>query len=575
MKNHLITFLFLLFIFINCSSTEKRVDIGLLFPCISESKNFKAPTNIEKLRFLVVQKDNRVNKVIQDVSIVYESGKRIELKVKDGENIKIVVEGYDIDGNVIAGGQTDYLNLNENSSVSIIISTVDSFFQTTNVPNQDCTEMPQGLEGATITPLPDGNVLIAGGVGRDGSSRFYSSSLYLYNFNSGTYEEIKAGDDIKEFGTRAYHTATLYNKGTDEKPEWKVLLAGGLTYINGREESIISAEIYDVKSKTVKLLSENMKSARAYHTATLMQNGVVAIIGGERRVEGKIEDYYDTVELFDIHEEKFYTINAKMAYGRSRHTATYLPLRYNVTDGTLVPGFDKILVAGGIRETNNSLYINDSMEIFGCTNVSCTDYRFDIVRKRDSTTLNMMWRRYGHQAVPVMIGAEPIIDSDDEFHNFYVLFIGGYTCIGIERCAGTIFSADCNCPNNNVFGSITKNIEIFEYTNSQGSQIRYNTEMQIPRADFGAVYIPRDTNNLLIFGGYTPSGSVTDLVETMTVLNNKVTMPTLFSSKLLFPRADFAYGILYNGLIMIAGGNNGKSSISSVEMFNPYLKVNY
>jgi len=575
MKNHLITFLFLLLIFINCSSTEKRVDIRLLFPCISKSKNFNAPTNIEKLRLLVVQKDNQVSKVIQDLSIVYVSSKTIELKVKNGENIKIVVEGYDIDGNVIAGGQTDYLNLNENSSVSIIISTVDSFFQTTNVSNQDCTEIPQGLEGATITPLPDGDVLIAGGVRRDGVARFYSASLYLYNYNSGTYEEINIDDDIEEYGTRAYHTATLYNKGTDEKPEWKVLLAGGLTYINGREESIISAEIYDVANKTVKLLSDHMKSSRAYHTATLMQNGVIAIIGGEDRVEGKIENYYDTVELFDIYNEKFYSINAKMSYGRSRHSATYLPLRYNTTEGKPVSGFEKVLIAGGIRKTDNSLYINDEMEIFGCTNTGCTDYRFDIVRNRDNTSLKMNQKRYGHQAVPVMIGADPIGGGDEEFHNFYVVFLGGYTCIGMDRCVGTIFSDDCNCPNNNVFGSITTSVEVFEPTNSQGPQIRYNTEMRTPRADFGAVYIPRDTNNLLIFGGYNGSDVVTDLVEVMTVGNNKTTEPTIFNGKLLFPRADFGYGILKNGLIIIAGGNNASSSLTSVEMFNPNIKINY
>ena len=575
MKNHLITFLFLLLIFINCSSTEKRVDIRLLFPCISKSKNFNAPTNIEKLRLLVVQKDNQVSKVIQDLSIVYVSSKTIELKVKNGENIKIVVEGYDIDGNVIAGGQTDYLNLNENSSVNIIISTVDSFFQTTNISKQDCSEMPEGLEGTTITPLPNGDVLIAGGVRRDGVARFYSASLYLYNYNSGTYEEINIDDDIEEYGTRAYHTATLYNKGTDEKPEWKVLLAGGLTYINGREESIISAEIYDVANKTVKLLSDHMKSSRAYHTATLMQNGVIAIIGGEDRVEGKIENYYDTVELFDIYNEKFYSINAKMSYGRSRHSATYLPLRYNTTEGKPVSGFEKVLIAGGIRKTDNSLYINDEMEIFGCTNTGCTDYRFDIVRNRDNTSLKMNQKRYGHQAVPVMIGADPIGGGDEEFHNFYVVFLGGYTCIGMDRCVGTIFSDDCNCPNNNVFGSITTSVEVFEPTNSQGPQIRYNTEMRTPRADFGAVYIPRDTNNLLIFGGYNGSDVVTDLVEVMTVGNNKTTEPTIFNGKLLFPRADFGYGILKNGLIIIAGGNNASSSLTSVEMFNPNIKINY
>jgi len=565
-----------------CPADKISINVNLIPPCASDSKNFKNPLDgISSISFIAVQENpNSEPQVISSASFSYESGGKGLFDIPLSKNVRIVVEGYDDSNKMILRGASQLFDVTVNSpttiNVPIFIAHSDAFSQTTDYASQECSQLLDEMQGATVTPLPNGDVLIAGGVKIEGGARYYSANLYLYNSSTGTFEEIPIDDTIKEYGTRAYHTATLYNKGTDDKPEWKVLIVGGETYINGKASSISTAEIYDVATKRVEFLSSMLEEGRMNHTATLMQNGKIVIIGGENKVDGKVEAYLDTVELFDIYDETFTKLSGKdyyhMAYGRSRHTATYLPLKYNTSEGKPVPGFDKIFVAGGIRKTGNSLYINDEIEVFGCANTSCTDYRFDIVRKNDKTSLKMIQKRYGHQAVPVMIGTEPISGSDDEFRNFYVIFIGGYTCIGMDRCAGTTLSTDCTCPNNNVFGSITKSIEVFEPTNSQGPQIKYNTEMQTPRADFGAVYISRDTNNLLIFGGYNSNGAVIDLVEAMTVLNNKVTMPAPFSSKLLFPRADFSFGVMPDGSVFIAGGDNGKKgSLSTAEIFVPSL----
>ncbi|MCX7959176.1 MAG: kelch motif-containing protein, partial [Deltaproteobacteria bacterium] len=320
---------------------------------------------------------------------------------------------------------------------------------------------------------------------------------------------------------------------------------------------------------------------RMYHTATLMQNGKIIIIGGENKVNGKVEAYLDTVEIFDTQEETFSKLSGKdyhkMTNARSRHTATYLPLRYNTTDGEPVSGFDKILVAGGIKKVGTQLYINDEMEIFGCANASCTDYRFDVVRKKDNTSLKMTKKRYGHQAVAVMTGAEPVGGGDEEFHNFYIAFMGGFTCIGFDRCAGST-SQDCQCPDSDVFKSITTSIEILDPTNSDGPQFTNITDMNVARADFGAVGIDRENDNVVMFGGYgTAQGTISDIVEVMTISKKKgIAKPRYATNKILFPRADFGFGVMPSGGIFIAGGENGKSgankaSLQTVEIFVPSL----
>ncbi len=573
-----------------CPADKISISITLIPPCMSESNNFKNPLdNISDISLIAVKEDpNTSPEVITSQSFPYESGGKGVFDIPLSKNVRIVVEGNDANGNMVLRGASQLFDVTTSSptdiKVPILISGTDAFSQTTDFATQECSVMPDGLIGASITPLPNGDVLIVGGVKIDGSAKFYSASLYLYNSQTGNFEEIEIDDTIKEYGTRAYHTATLYNKGTPENPEWKVLIVGGETFINGQAASVSTAEIYDVKNKKVEFTTSTLEEGRMYHTATLMQNGKIVIIGGENKVNGKVESYLDTVELFDIYEETFTKLSGKeyhhMVYPRSRHTATYLPLRYNVTEGQPVNGFDKIIVAGGIRKTDNSLYINDEMEIFGCANASCSDYRFDLIKKSDNTQLKMQKKRYGHQAVAIMTGADPISGTDEEFHNYYIVFMGGYTCLSVDRCAGTTLSTDCSCPDNDVFKSITTSIEILDPTNSSGPQMLNTTDLNVARADFAAFELDRETNNIVIFGGYgtsSKSGVLSYIVETMTVSKKKgISKPTYAKNKILFPRADFGAAMLPNESIFIVGGDNGKlgsnrKSLPSVEIYTPSL----
>ncbi len=581
----IISFLTLTTIIAGCPEDKISIGITLIPPCISESKNFKNPIDkVTEISLIATKEEPGTSpEVITGATFPYESGGKGIFDIPLSKNVRIVVEGYDDNQNMVLRGASHLFDVTTTSptniKIPIFIAGADAFCQTTDYQTQECSVLGSGLQGASVTPLPNGDVLIVGGVSISGTSRFYSASFTLYNSQTGLFEEIGIDDQISEFGKRAYHTATLYNKGTKDSPEYKVLIVGGETFINGSAASVSTAELYDVKTRKVEFLTSTLEEGRMYHTATLMQNGKIIIIGGENKVNGKVEAYLNTVEIFDIQDETFSKLSGKdyhnMTYARSRHTATYLPLRYNNIDGEPVAGFDKILVAGGIRKVDTQLYINDEMEIFGCANANCTDYRFDLIRKKDNTSLKMTKKRYGHQAVAIMTGADPIGEGDEEFHNFYIAFMGGYSCIGFDRCAGYT-SQDCQCPDNDVMKSIMTSIEVLDPTNSNGPQFVNITDMISPRADFGAIAIDRENDNVLIFGGYgTSAGSISDIVEVMTISKKKgIGKPRYATNKILFPRADFGFGMMTNGNIFIVGGDNGKigsnkSSLSTVEIFVP------
>ncbi len=80
----------------------------------------------------------------------------------------------------------------------------------------------------------------------------------------------------------------------------------------------------------------SMETARFYHTATLLTNGMVLIAGGTTDFTGPVA----TAELYDP-DKKIFTAAGNMTSARSGHTATLLP------DG-------RVLIAGGSIASNDA-----------------------------------------------------------------------------------------------------------------------------------------------------------------------------------------------------------------------------
>lgn len=179
-------------------------------------------------------------------------------------------------------------------------------------------------EAHTATLLNDGNVFITGGQIGLGMNYLNYTEEYYYKTN-----EIKLLDNM--LYKRTNHTATLLNDGN-------VLITGGETLIKNKSDPYSNsfptkiAEIYDTKINNFKLIKK-MNRARTGHTATLLNNGVVLIIGGDK--EG-------TAEIYNPQTQNFQLIG-KLNSPRYGHSA------YLLKNG-------KVVIIGGNKENTVEIF---------------------------------------------------------------------------------------------------------------------------------------------------------------------------------------------------------------------------
>jgi hypothetical protein len=123
---------------------------------------------------------------------------------------------------------------------------------------------------------------------------------------------------------RVSHTATLLSNG-------KVIVIGGLG--DNGTAALASAEVFDPAAGKF-TSTGNLMTPRMFHTATLLQSGKVLVTGGQDANGNAIAE----AELFDPSTGSF-TATGPMNSARTGHTATLL------NDG-------RVLVAGGFESTN-------------------------------------------------------------------------------------------------------------------------------------------------------------------------------------------------------------------------------
>jgi hypothetical protein len=189
----------------------------------------------------------------------------------------------------------------------------------------------------TATALPNGKVLVAGGlcdVPNQGSTVSpYWTHVPLSLWNSGS-EAWEPAPALHE--ARIYHSATLM-------PDGSVLLIGGESdpaLTSSGDPVLASVEQYE--GSEVRLLPP-LHVARARHTASLLSNGDVLVAGGIDREGHAI----DSAELWDASTRNWRELPA-MHRARYAHSATVLE------DG-------RVLVAGGIGPQGRAL---DSVELW-------------------------------------------------------------------------------------------------------------------------------------------------------------------------------------------------------------------
>jgi WD40 repeat protein len=170
--------------------------------------------------------------------------------------------------------------------------------------------------GHTATLLPNGEVLVAGGVGCNGAGSLgHCGPSELYDPTTRTWKDTGSLN-----AARYDHTATLL-------PNGQVVVAGG----RNNQIDFASAELYD-PATGVWTATRSMTTERFSHTATLLPNGQVLVTGGFMFNVGTLA----SAELYDP-ATGMWRATGSMNTPRWVHTATLLP------NG-------QVLVAGGIVE---------------------------------------------------------------------------------------------------------------------------------------------------------------------------------------------------------------------------------
>jgi hypothetical protein len=205
--------------------------------------------------------------------------------------------------------------------------------------------------------LPDGTVLVSGGMSREEGDFFNTTEIYDPDTRS-----FLPGPQMQS--RRAGHTSTVLSDG-------RVLLTGGVGYLK-------SAEIYDPSDGTFTRVG-NMAEGRIGHTATLLADGRVLIVGGEFR---------PSAEIFDPLTNSFKQ-TADMGTPRVYHTATLLD------DG-------RVLIVGGHRGRVPDIEVFSSTEIF------------DPLTGTFSPSDSMEVARHQHEAVKLPDGRVLVMGGSDQ-----------------------------------------------------------------------------------------------------------------------------------------------------------------
>lgn len=178
--------------------------------------------------------------------------------------------------------------------------------------------------GHTATLLPNGKVLVVGGNGDICCTHGSGLAMVAELFDPGTGASGGWSAAGSIASPRKGHTATLL-------PNGKVLIVGG-----SYGGDIASAELYDPNNSSApwSLAAPPPKAPGEGHTATLLRNGKVLVVGGWDSTSGRS---LNDVQIYD------YLLNTWAATDsigtpRARHTATLL------NDG-------RVLVAGGTSGT--------------------------------------------------------------------------------------------------------------------------------------------------------------------------------------------------------------------------------
>jgi len=325
---------------------------------------------------------------------------------------------------------------------------------------------------------------------------------------------------------RAAHTATLLQDGT-------VLICGG--FAGSSSNSLSSAEIYNPSSKSFTQISD-LTTPRVGHSATLLPTGKVLIAGGFNG------NYLSTTEIYDP-ELKTFSSGPNMNDGRHGHTATLL------NNG-------KILFTGGVGTGWTFL---SSAEIYDIqTNKFIRSNSMAVARESHTATLlkngNVLITG-GHQGrqenVTIYSGSEIYDSKTNQFTPTGNMNIPRRKHDAVLLADGKVLIHGGSDRRDSIFNSA----EIYDPTTSLFSSI---ANMNYPRYKHKEMSILMPDDNVLILGGSDKAEIYNAKTEKFIRLQGNLGATRLFSCATLFD----------NGEILITGGyDQNITAISEARLF--------
>ena len=269
------------------------------------------------------------------------------------------------------------------SGVTATIGTV-SASAAVQVTTDTWTAAPQmpteRVAGHTATLLANGKLLVAGGVKAAGAG---TAAADLFDSVAATWTTVAPMNVM-----RSSHAATLLADG-------RVLVTGGSTVSSAAAKGYVnntSAEIYDPVANTWTALPP-MSVARSHHTATLLPDGKVLVVGGENLLY-LVEP---TAEVYDPAANTWTLTRLAPISPRSQHTATLLPSGlvlvaggFDIIDGVLTPLstaelYDPVLHTTSTTDLNGvtTTTITGGLEFTATTPMAFTHYGQSATRLAD------------------------------------------------------------------------------------------------------------------------------------------------------------------------------------------------
>ncbi|MBI4817349.1 MAG: hypothetical protein HY791_13885 [Deltaproteobacteria bacterium] len=507
-------------------SSPVQVDVQLVNPC-----NRDVIDTVEFLKFQPRGQD--IDSA--GLTTITEVGDRqaSPIEIPRARDFQLVATGHSggFDTPPSAIGVSSIQDLSEAEdtvTIRVPFAAVDQFYRTTSLATpEECTSMQVARYGASATTLQDGRVLIVGGAKVESDVLEFVRTIEMYDPATGSFDAVGSLPSTLE---RAFHSATLLDDG-------RVLIAGGQAWIDDAQMSALkTAVMIDARDGLEVSDGIVMFQARTGHGAVRLANGKVVLVGG--RVldpsAGRPEDhgYLTAIEVFDPDRASFLVPQgsgggaAEMSSARFGHSVTLLKT-----------GRD-MLVAGGFNENGPVRAL-------------------EVIRVADDGQVQAVASSGTSDVGPIFHGAGLADDGR-------VLLVGGYDAISDAEPSGSL-------PKNP-----SANAEMWEYRDAQGDVIKScNGALTAGRGSHSVTMIGR---RALVIGGRAADGLPLHNGEVATLTNSGpncfATLPT--SVEMAEAHAEHVAALMGSGEVLVVGGRQHRdgtdffgSSTGTAEVFAP------